>query len=432
MRRLITFLVLAAVIGVVAALAAVSSAKVELTASGVYKRLLVPLGAGAAGFRVYSGTGEDVVLEGHLDGPVVRRTGDGSWSAIWFCEDHVQQASGGSALLRISCAGKEHDYPLESAPVPAAVAPMPEKLVVLSDLEGNIEFLDAALGKLGIVDDNDGWQFGRGQLVVLGDSVDRGRDVFAVLWRLHDLARQAHAAGGAVRLVLGNHDQYILRGNISRAHPEHLYALREMGGVSRAFAADTVIGAWLRSQPVMLKLGRVVFVHGGISPDVVDAGLSIDEINRAMREYWQEPPGTATHSASLDAVLGNAGLTQYRGYFRELDGAYPAAKQADVDRVLAYFDADQIVVGHTIVDRVERLHGGRVFAVDVNDDEARPDVLTYINGVPKIIDIGVERALATQPRSRTREFSLLAPADRQLLADMLQAYRKLSDVPQPY
>ena len=432
MRRMIVLLSVLALGLVGLLLAAVSAAKVELTATGVHTRLLVPAGKGHAAFRIYSGTGEQAFLPRHLDGPVVRRTGDGGWTAAWFCQDRVGHARGRDEALRIDCAGRRHAYPLDRVPVPAAVGPMPERLVVLSDLEGNIGFLEAALGKLGVVGDGGEWRFGRGHLVVLGDSVDRGRDVFAVLWRLHDLSRQAQAAGGAVHLVLGNHEQYILRGNTSRAHPEHLYALRALGGAAQAFAADTVIGQWLRAQPVMLKLGRVLFVHGGVAPAVADAGLSIDALNGAMRGYWQARPGTVARSAALDAVLGDAGLTQYRGYFRELDGAYPAATQADIERVLAHFDADQIVVGHTVVERVERLHGGRVYAVDVNDDRARPEVLAYRNGAAEVIDIGIPRTLATQPPVRKREFSLLAADDRRLLGDMVRAYRRLSAVPQPY
>lgn len=431
-KRWIVILIVLVLAGTGVALAAISSAKVELTANGVHTRLLVPAGLGAIGLQHYAGTGENVTLPAHLDGPVVRRRADGSWSASWFCEDRVHRARGRSAVLRIDCADAAHAFPLDSAPVPAAVAPMPERLVVLSDLEGNLHFLNAALERMLIVDTDGQWRFGNGQVVVLGDSVDRGRDSFAVLWRLHELARQAHAAGGAVRMVLGNHDQYILRANISRAHPEHRYALRAMGGVSQAFATDTVIGAWLRAQPVVLKLGDVLFVHGGVSPAIAESGLSVNALNEAMRGYWRLEPGAATHSVALDGVLGNAGVTQYRGYFRELDGVYPAASTADVDRVLAHFGVEQVVVGHSVVERVERLHHGRVYAVDVNDGDALPEVLVYDHGVPSVVDIGVPRALDTDPPTRTREFSLLDARDRQLLGEMFGAYRELSAVPQPY
>jgi hypothetical protein len=80
------------------------------------------------------------------------------------------------------------------------------------------------------VDADGNWDYGSNHLVIAGDSVDRGRDVFAALWRLYSLSLQAQRSGGAVHVLLGNHEQYILRGNLTRAHKEHLYALEQMGG----------------------------------------------------------------------------------------------------------------------------------------------------------------------------------------------------------
>src|SRR3546814_715270 len=138
--------------------------------------------------------------------------------------------------LHVECAGTRHVFPLYSPQVPPAVAPMPARVAVLSDLEGNIAFLEQALRRLGVVGADGQWAYGGGHLVVLGDSVDRGRDVFAVLWRLHGLSGQAGMAGGAVHVVLGNHEQYTLRANPSRANAEHLHALNAMGGYRHAFA----------------------------------------------------------------------------------------------------------------------------------------------------------------------------------------------------
>lgn len=424
------FVLVLVVVGV--ALIALSRARIELTAHGVHQRLLVPLPRGAIGLRMYAGTGEQVFVDGFLAGPVVRRASDGRWSAEWFCQDRLQRASGNAGLLQVRCAGKEQRFQLADLPVPTDVAAMPERVVVLSDLEGNSRFLEAALRKLAVVDTNGQWQYGQGHLVVLGDSVDRGRDVFAVLWRLHDLAAQAGAAGGAVHVLLGNHEQYLLRGNVSRTDLEYRYALRQLGGYSRAFAADTVLGAWLRQQPVVVKLGDVLFVHGGLSPEVAGSGLSIAQLNQAMRRYWRVASQPVPHSAALDAVLGRAGVTQYRGYFRGMEGHYPAATDADVDRVLAQFGAEQIVVAHTLVERVQHLHEGRVIAVDVNDDEARPEVLVYEHGQPRVVDLGIGRSLGDRQPTHLRDLNLLDRSDWRLLGAMYRQYRNLSAIPWPY
>jgi hypothetical protein len=433
LRPLRRIVLVAFCLGAIITLAAVSRAKVETTAGGAHQRLLIPIGRKALSIPVYSGTGDHVFMPGHLDGPVVRRTGPDTWTSTWYCQDEVHHRAGAGHLLEIGCAVTRRAFALGDVAVPAAIAPMPSRLVVLSDLEGNSAFMEAALRKLGVVGAAGGWQFGQGQLVVLGDSVDRGKDVFAVLWRLRELAGQAQAAGGAVHVLLGNHEQYVLHGNLTRADPEHRYALKAMGGYSSAFDADTVIGAWLREQPVVLQLGRVLFTHGGISRSVVESKLGVAELNEAMRAYWRNGDGRSQGLAPsrLEAVLGRTGVTQYRGYFGELDGHYPAATQADIDAILAHFNVEQIVVGHTLVDRVKPLHGGRIMAVDVNDDEARPEVLVYNHGVPSVVDIGLPRHLDNEQKTERRSIRLLDKADRQMLIAMVREFWTLSRLPDP-
>src|SRR3546814_20020361 len=78
---------------------------------------------------------------------------------------------------------------------------MPARVAVLSDLEANIAFLEQALRRLGVVGADGKWAYGGGHLVVLSDSVDRGRDVFAVLWLLPGLPAQSGMAGAAAPTV---------------------------------------------------------------------------------------------------------------------------------------------------------------------------------------------------------------------------------------
>ncbi|HEX7046670.1 MAG TPA: metallophosphoesterase [Gammaproteobacteria bacterium] len=433
-KRILLSVASLAVFAVIAAFTLLSFATVELTAAGAPNRLRIPVlpGIGDAAIPIFVKTGDKLSIPGFLDGPIVRMNKDGSWSATWFCEDRAVSAQGRAAVLQIECAGESRSFTLKSTGTPAAVAPMPEKVVVLSDLEGNIVFLDEALRELGIVNDAGDWQYETGHLVILGDSVDRGRDVFAVLWWLHDLAVQASASGGAVHVVLGNHDQYMLRTNPSKANRDHIYALNMMGGYQQAFADETVIGHWLRQQPVLLKLGSVLFAHGGVSPDVVRSGLSVEEINSAMKAYWNTPREKQQRSAALDAVLGHTGVTQYRGYFKGIEGRYPAASDAEIEQVLEHFEASQIVVAHTVVEQVKSLRDGRVYAVDVNSDESLPQVLAFENGIAKVINIGVSRNIGEQDAATLREFSLGNAADRKMLLDMYKDIGRLSALPYPY
>lgn len=175
-------------------LALLSRLRVMLTPSGVHAGVSLSL-AGDAGIRMpsYAGSGEGVRIPGMLAGPVIRGDGDGKWSAEWFCEDRTHRASGRDSTLTLRCGDRSLQVRTIVAPIPEAVAAMPDSVVVLSDIEGNSAFLDAALQQLGVMDAAGNWRFGRGHLVMLGDYVDRGRDVFPVeclctavsAWRTH-------------------------------------------------------------------------------------------------------------------------------------------------------------------------------------------------------------------------------------------------------
>lgn len=431
LRRLAFLLTGILVLLLAIAAVAIYNSKLEVTPNGVHSRLYVPVNSEKyAKVSMFAGTGDDATLPGFLDGPVVRRTTDGSWIASWFCEDRAHQQRAADAQLVIECAGKRSAYPLGAAVAPSAqggVIPMPGKVAVLSDIEGNLPFLDGSLAKLGVTDAAGAWAYGTGHLVIVGDAVDRGREVFAVLWRLYALAQEAQRAGGGVHLLLGNHEQYILRGNTTRAHLEHLYALNHLGGPVAAFSGDTVIGAWLRAQPVVLQMGSVLFTHGGISKATADSGLTVPQLNEAMRNYWSGAPSA---KPALDAVLGQGGVTQYRGYLDEADGL---ASAEDVQHVLKRFGASTVVVGHTLVDKVTMLHGGRVIAVDVNTNEAADEALVFEDGKPRVVAV-VDRGLPPEQKARgqQRDFRFAAAADWRALGSTAWRAVELARLPHPY
>lgn len=412
---------------------ALYNSRIEVNPNGVHSRLYVPVNSNSyAKVTMFGGSGDQVRLPGYLDGPVVRMAPDGSWDAKWFCEDHVQQQQGTSAQLAIDCGGKRSAYPvgLATALAPLAqggVLPMPDKVAVLSDIEGNLPFLNGALAQLGVTDAAGAWAYGKGHLVIVGDAVDRGRDVFAVLWRLYTLAQEAQRNGGGVHLLLGNHEQYILRGNTTRAHLEHVYALGQLGGVQPAFAGDTVIGGWLRAQPVVLQLGSVLFTHGGISKATADSGLSVPQLNQAIRDYWSGKP---VAKAALEAVLGQGGVTQYRGYLDPADGL---ASADDVQQVLARFGASTVVVGHSLVEKVSMLHGGRVIAVDVNTNEAADEALVFEGGTARVVP-APDRGLPPEQKARgnQRDFQFASAGDWQALGRTAWRAVELARLPHPY
>jgi hypothetical protein len=409
-----------------------SLARLEMTPNGVHTRLLLPAGRQThIGIHLYSGTGDASRIPRFLDGPIVRPAADRSWQATWFCENAVHERTGSGDVLSIECGGRTMAYPVRAGlPVPPSTIDTPSHMLVLSDIEGNAAFLDGALRELKVIDAAGRWSYGSGHLVIAGDAVDRGRDVFAVLWKLYALNLQAAGQGGAVHMLLGNHEQYMLRGNVSRANREHIHTVERMGGVAKVFGSDTILGDWLRQQPVVLKAGRVLVTHGGISPAVAASGLSLDQLNAAQRRYWQ---GARMPSPALDAVLGPAGVTQYRGYFEGTDRRDPRATPAEVVQALDRFGVDTIVVGHTQVNQVTPLFQGRIHAIDVNSNTAASEALLFEDGVARIVPLQTRRQLPDErPPVVTRRLNLATAEDWRTIGRFLQRSYALSQLPHPY
>src|SRR3546814_10824283 len=134
----IVLLLAAIAAAALAILVLLSRASVETTAHGAPTRLRLHLPGGRdIAIPVYVASGRQVRIPGFLDGPIVRRGTDGNWSATWFCEDRPHRSTlPASALsLHVECAGTRHAFPLSSPQLPPAVAPMPARVAVPSDLE---------------------------------------------------------------------------------------------------------------------------------------------------------------------------------------------------------------------------------------------------------------------------------------------------------
>lgn len=303
-------------------------------------------------------------------GPIVTQD-SGGWRARWWCEDRARQLQGNGPALSLDCTGEKRSFDLAEATIPSPVQDMPARVFVLSDLEGDAQFLASSLRELGLMDAAGAWSGGAAHVVVLGDSVDRGRDVFGVLWTLRSLQRQAHAAGGAVHVVIGNHEQYLLRGIAKSAHPEHRQALERLGGHRAAFAQGTLIGNWLRALPVAVRLGDTAFVHGGLSAEAASDLATPEAANATMQRYWRDLAmlPQVTREPALDAVLGASGLTQFRGLLGDAPEGTAPMSESEVDRALAAWKSRRMVIAHTVVAEVHAVHGGRVWAVDLAEPE---------------------------------------------------------------
>jgi hypothetical protein len=278
------------------------------------------------------------------------------------------------------------------APVSAAEPPCSidqvQRIVAIGDVHGAYDRFVEILRAAGLVDARLRWAGGSTHVVQLGDMLDRGADSRKVLDLLRKLEKDARRAGGAVHVLLGNHEAMRMLGDLRYTVPGEYkaFATPDSEDIRAAFAAglppnlrDPFLaqaplgfvemrqafgrrgdyGSWLRTLNTVLRIDGIVFVHGGISPAV--AALSCDEVNRQVRrELTGDEDKTREHPEGTLAA-GDDGPLWYRGLAQQPDSFEP-----QFDSILEQQQARAIVVGHTIVPggRVRVRFGGRFFQID--------------------------------------------------------------------
>ncbi len=251
---------------------------------------------------------------------------------------------------------------------PRAVFPPPLKILAVSDVHGRFDTLLSLLKAHGVVDERLRWTFGRGHLVILGDVMDRGPSVTEALWFLRALEGAARQKGGWVHVLPGNHEAMVASGDLRYLHPKYARGLEGLPSQPELMGPDSELGRWVRSRPALLRLGEFLFVHGGISPELVARRWNLEQINTRFREVLGLRGRTAEGEAAL--LLRSSGPVWYRGLLPP--GGSPTSTEEEIDQALEHFQVKAIVVGHTTLDHVMVFHGGKVFGIDAGIQEGRP------------------------------------------------------------
>jgi hypothetical protein len=300
------------------------------------------------------------------DGPYVMRGGAEAWWVDAGAVRRIEPLKPG-ATLAIPGVGDLPAFQVKLRPAakddPDSVDTRVAPLFVVADTHGEYEILAHELVKQRVLDAKLRWTFGRGHLVLLGDVFDRGPNQLEILWLLYGLEAEALKAGGGVHLLLGNHETMMFRGDLRYLNPKYSNSAAALGVASYPdlFAADSVLGQWLRTKSAVLRIDGYLCLHGGISPALVSRKLSLAEINGGIRAVLK---GASTDAELDELLMKTDGPLWYRGYFDDQPG-FTRATDADIDRALAAFGAKRILIGHTIVPTITSLYGGKVIAVQV-------------------------------------------------------------------
>ena len=326
-------------------------------------------------------------------------------------------------------------------------------LIAIGDVHGDFDDFCAILQRVELIDEQRHWTGGKATLIQLGDLIDRGPKPREVLDLMISLDEQAAKTGGQVVSVLGNHEvmnlmgdlRYVSAGNYAsfvdnesekrqanalqkymawrRDHPQLLaelnqpvlpeteaeWMMRHPPGFiehREAFSSNGVYGKWLRQRSALVMINGVIFLHGGINPDLTS--VKLDQINERIRgeireydearkyladenvllpfftlqeaiaaaqaeliaERKQRAPSTEPLQARIAKFLElgswlcvrEDGPLWFRGYdqWSEEEGVSKAEK------ILGAFNATNIVVGHTVqkTARIRARFGGKIIQID--------------------------------------------------------------------
>jgi len=270
------------------------------------------------------------------------------------------------------------------------------RVVAVGDIHGDFDALVGILRSAKVIDKNNDWIGGTNHLVQTGDLLDRGAESRKVMDLLMSLEDQAGKAGGRVHVLLGNHEVMNLMGDLRyvsagefdsykspeaaelqrRAFESQSTAQQRKDGDYRrtwekqhplgwvehriAFSQAGMYGKWLRRKNTVIKINGVLFLHGGISPKY--ASTDIREINERVRAELLKDPA----EVSGGIVVDPEGPLWYRGMAQA-----PESELAEhVDKVLAFFGIQHVVIAHTPTPGIVMPRfGGKVIMIDVGISE---------------------------------------------------------------
>jgi hypothetical protein len=278
-----------------------------------------------------------------------------------------------------------------------------ERIVAVGDIHGAFDNFVAILRAAQVIDNRNRWSGKKTVLVQTGDILDRGPDSRKAIDLLRRLERDAQRAGGRVVSLLGNHEfmrlvsdwRYVSTGEIeafkngdSAQYRDQVYAAlsqqaeqrakaegREFDAAAyreqfmkelplgmielrQAFGPQGEYAKWVRERPTVARINGVLFLHGGISPEM--APLGCEGINAAVsKELAALPP--PEQAASLMAA-SETGPLWYRGLALRPEDELAT----EVPAILEQMKARAIVVSHSTVlpGRIVARLGGRIILID--------------------------------------------------------------------
>jgi ankyrin repeat protein len=254
------------------------------------------------------------------------------------------------------------------------------KIMAIGDLHGGFDELRTFLINNNITDEHLNWIWGNGHLVFAGDVFDRGDKVTECFWLIYKLEQEAKLSGGKVHFVLGNHEIMELSGDKRYLADKYIDLCNRLGfDYSKLYGNKTLLGKWIRTKNTVLIIDNILFVHGGIAPELIQKKISIQTINYTVRTVLNrknKEPANATE----ELIMGVSGPLWYRGYIKLPYSYYKQTGQKfnfteeKLDDILNFYKVKTIVFANTHVSHIEPLYNGKLYGIDIEFSKPNTDL----------------------------------------------------------
>ncbi len=189
---------------------------------------------------------------------------------------------------------------------------MINRIVAIGDLHGDFGVFIKVLEMSRLIDNNGYWSGENTYLIQMGDILDGKRPgvkidknflnspgEWNIIKKILELDSQARLKGGRVISILGNHELYpFYFKNDPTFEKEYVKKsdskkIKEIFGISRTnFFSPGGEGAkfFSRTRPLLLKIGKVLFVHGSVTDSMINNSIengfvNIDKINKEVSKW---------------------------------------------------------------------------------------------------------------------------------------------------